>query len=71
MTVLDIVGVIPPREQQLELKLEKQAIGEAFSLADYCKEEYDSTLLVYSYFNIEKEDLHKHKESYIKHFKSC
>ena len=57
ITILDIFGIIPPREQklELELQLEKQAIGEPFSFADYCEEEYDSTFLVYPYFNTEKE----------------
>ena len=40
----------------LEFQLEKQAIGEPFSFADYCKEEYDSIFIVYSYFNTERED---------------
>ena len=54
--VMDILGMIPPSEPKLELNLEKQAIGEPFSFADYCKEEYDSIFLVYPYFNTEKED---------------
>ena len=54
--VMNILGMIPPSEPKLELQLEKQAIGEPFSFADYCKEEYDSIFLVYPYFNIEKED---------------
>ena len=45
-----------PTEPMLELQLEKQAIGEPFSFADYCKEEYDSIFLVYPYFNTEKKD---------------
>ena len=53
--VMDILGMIPPSESKLELQLEKQAIGEPFSFADYCKEEYDSIFLVYPYFNTEKE----------------
>lgn len=53
--VMDRLGIIPPREQMLELPLEKQAIEEAFSFADYCEEEYDSIFLVYPYFNTEKE----------------
>ena len=53
--VMDILGMIPPSEPKLELQLEKQAIGEPFSFADYCKEEYDSIFLVYPYFNTEKE----------------
>ena len=56
INVLDVLGVIPPSEPKLELQLEKQAIGEPFSFADYCKEEYDSIFLVYPYFNTEKED---------------
>ena len=54
--VMDILGMIPPSEPKFELQLEKQAIGEPFSFADYCKEEYDSIFLVYPYFNTEKED---------------
>lgn len=54
--ILDILGVIPPEELQLELKLEQQITGKAFSFADYCKEEYDSIFLVYPYFNTEKVD---------------
>ena len=54
--VMDILGMIPPSEPKLELQLEKQAIGEPFSFADYCKEEYDSIFLVYPYFNTERED---------------
>ena len=45
-----------PREVELELQLEKQAIGEPFSFADYCKEEYDSIFFVYPYFNTEKKE---------------
>ncbi len=56
INVLDFIGVIPPWEQMLELQLERQAIEEPFTFADYCKEEYDSIFLVYPYFNIEKED---------------
>lgn len=56
ITVIDIFGIIPPREQKLELQFERQAIGEPFSFADYCEEEYDSIFLVYPYFNTERED---------------
>ena len=38
-----------PSEPMLELPLEKQAIEEAFSFADYCKEEYDSMYLIHPY----------------------
>ena len=56
INVLDILGMIPPREQELELQLEKQAIEKPFTFADYCKEEYDSIFLVYPYFNTEHID---------------
>ena len=51
INVLDFIGVIPPWEHKLEFQLGKQAIEEAFTFADYCKEEYDSIFLVYPYFN--------------------
>ena len=54
--VMNILGMIPPSEPKLELQLERQMIGEPFSFADYCEEEYDSIFLVYPYFNTEKED---------------
>ena len=38
-----------PAEPMLELPLEKQAIEEAFSFADYCEEEYDSMYLIHPY----------------------
>ena len=53
---INILGIIPPREAELELQLERQAIGEPFSFADYCKEEYDTLFLVYPYFNTERTD---------------
>ena len=56
INVLDILGMIPPREQELELKLEKQAIEKPFTFADFCNEEYDSIFLVYPYFNTEHID---------------
>ena len=56
INVLDILGMIPPREVELELQLEKQAIEEPFTFADYCKKEYDTIFLVYPYFNTERED---------------
>ena len=45
-----------PREPRLELQLKKQNVGEVFSFADYCEEEYDSICLIYPYFNVERED---------------
>ena len=45
-----------PAEPMLELQLEKQAIEEPFSFADYCEEEYYSIFFVYPYFNTERED---------------
>ena len=56
INVLDFIGVIPPWEHKLEFQLGKQAIEEPFTFADYCKEEYDSIFLVYSYFNTERTD---------------
>ena len=56
INVLDFIGVIPPWEHKLEFQLGKQAIEEAFTFADYCKEEYDSIFLVYPYFNTERTD---------------
>ena len=38
-----------PSEPMLELPLEKQAIEEAFSFADYCEEEFDSMYLIIPY----------------------
>ena len=38
-----------PSEPMLELPLEKQAIEEAFSFADYCEEEYDSMYIIHPY----------------------
>ena len=49
ITILDIFGIIPPREQKLELQLERQAVGQIFSFADYCEEEYDSIYLIHPY----------------------
>ena len=45
-----------PKEQELELRLEKQQVGVPFSFADYCNEEYDSVFLIYPYFNTEREE---------------
>ena len=58
VSVFLFIGCHPrePREPRLELQLKKQNVGEVFSFADYCEEEYDSIFLVYSYFNIERED---------------
>ena len=53
---IDFLGIFPPCEQKLELQLKKQALGETFSFAEYCKEEYDNIFLIYPYFNTEKED---------------
>ena len=56
---INILGIIPPREAELELQLERLAIGEQFSFADYCKEEYDTLFLVYPYFNTERADFER------------
>ena len=56
INILNTFGIIPPQEQMLELQLERQAIEEPFTFADYCEEKYDSIFLVYSYFNTERTD---------------
>lgn len=56
ITILDIFGIIPPREAEIHLSLEEQQARTPFTIADYCKEEYDSIFLVYPYFNTERED---------------
>ena len=56
---INILGVMPPPETELELQLERLAIGEPFSFADYCKEEYDSIFLVYPYFNTGRADFER------------
>lgn len=56
---INILGIIPPREAELELQLERLAIEEPFSFADYCKEEYDTLFLVYPYFNTERADFER------------
>lgn len=56
---INILGVMPPQETELELQLERLAIGESFSFADYCKEEYDSIFLVYPYFNTGRDDFER------------
>lgn len=48
LTTLLFIGC-KPAEPMLELQLEKQAIGEAFSFADYCEKEYDSIYLIHPY----------------------
>ena len=45
-----------PREVELELQLEKQAIEEPFTFADYCKEEYDS-IFWFTHISIQKEKI--------------
>ena len=63
VSVFLLIGCHPkePREPGLELKLKKQNVGEVFSFADYCEEEYDSIFLVYSYFNTERDDFNNMK----------
>ena len=49
--VIDFLGVIPPREAEIHLSLEEQQAGTPFTIADYCKEEYDSIFLYSSIMN--------------------
>ena len=53
---LDVLGLLRVKEPMIDIPLGKQETGKVFSFADYCEEEYDSIFLVYSYFNIERED---------------
>ena len=45
-----------PTEPKLELQLEKQAIEEPFTFADYCKKEYD-TIFWSIHISIQKEKI--------------
>ena len=38
-----------PREPKLELKLKEQAIGKAFTFADFCENKYDSIYIIQPY----------------------
>ena len=38
-----------PSEPKLELQLKKQAIGTAFTFADYCENKYDSIYIIQPY----------------------
>ena len=51
VSVFLFIGCHPrePREPRLELQLKKQNVGEVFSFADYCEEEYDSIYLIHPY----------------------
>ena len=51
ISVFLLIGCHPkePREPGLELQLKKQNVGEVFSFADYCEEEYDSIYLIHPY----------------------
>lgn len=41
-------------EDKLELNFERQAIGQVFSIADYCNEDFDSVYILHPYSNTEK-----------------
>ena len=53
---LNMAGLLNPREPRISLSFDNQNIEEPFSFSDYCKEDYDSIFIVYSYFNTERED---------------
>ena len=50
-------------EPKLELQLEEQGIGQVFSIADYCNEDYDSIYILYPYTNTEKKSFKNLKMS--------
>lgn len=54
--VLDMAGILIPSETRINLPLNMEQTEKVFSFQDYCKEEYDSIFVVYSYFNTERED---------------
>ena len=37
ITILDIFGIIPPREAEIHLSLEEQQAGTPFAINDFCK----------------------------------
>ena len=52
--IIAVLATLPfiacaPAEPKLELQLEKQAVGQIFSFADYCEAEYDSIYLIHPY----------------------
>ena len=63
--VLDMAGLLKPREAIIDLSLEKLPIEEVFSFSNLCDEKYDSLFLVYPYFNTNTEDFEKLKMSKI------
>ena len=54
--VLDMAGILIPSETRINLPLNMEQTEKVFSFQNYCKEEYDSIFVVYSYFNTERED---------------
>lgn len=54
--VLDMAGKLIPSETRINLPLNIEQTEKVFAFQDYCKEEYDSIFVVYSYFNTERED---------------
>ena len=51
--ILSLIGC-EPHEDKLELNFERQAIGQVFSIADYCNEDFDSVYILHPYSNTEK-----------------
>ena len=49
--VLDMAGVLVPSETRIDLPLKNEQTEEVFSFQKYYKEECDSMLLVYPYYN--------------------
>ena len=50
LATLSFICYTPP-EPKLELQLARQTVGQIFSFADYCEEEYDSIYLIHPYDN--------------------
>ena len=53
---LSMAGKLIPSETRINLPLNIEQTEKVFAFQDYCKEEYDSIFVVYSYFNTEREN---------------
>lgn len=57
--VLNEFGFIHPKETTTELSLNRQEIEQEFSIAEYCKEEYDSIFILQPYYYTGKDEFKK------------